>query len=90
MIGIVDWRAIRPLFEFRATLSDAITRNRPPERVDPARDPTNLGALEELRNRLDALRAPAELSAPVVEAVEAHAAALRARLGASAGAGAAA
>lgn len=57
---------------------------RPPERVEPVKDPTNLAARREILARWERLREPYEVALPVVEAIEAHAARLRARMEAGA------
>lgn len=59
---------------------------RPPERVDPVKDPANVEARREILARWDLLRDPYEVSAPVVDQLQAHVDALRARSREAAGA----
>lgn len=77
--GAGDWNALTKLFEFRKTLSLTLKQVRPPEKVDPLRDPTNLEALAELRARHAAMRSPLEVSPPLVAAMRAHLAELERR-----------
>jgi hypothetical protein len=79
--GAGDWNALTKLFEFRKTLSLTLKQVRPPEKVDPLRDPTNLEALAELRARYAAMRDPLEVSPPLVAAMRAHLAELERRAG---------
>lgn len=52
---------------------------RPPEKVDPVKDPANVGARREILARWELLRDPYEVSTPVVDQLQAHVDALRAR-----------
>lgn len=78
--GLGDWTALTKLFEFRKLLSLTLKQARPPEKVDPMRDPTNLEALAELRARHAAMREPLEVSPPLVAAMRAHVENLERRL----------
>lgn len=56
---------------------------RPPEKVEPVRDPTNVAARREILARWEMLREPFEVSMPLVEQMQAHVDALRARVAAA-------
>lgn len=71
-IGVSDWSAIRPLFQFRVMLSTQLAAVQPPEKPDPERDPTNLDALAALRARHAELRHAAEETPQGFAAVKAH------------------
>ena len=71
--------AVDKLASVLERFSRRLVECRPPERVEPVKDPTNLAARREVLARWELLRAPIEVALPTVEAIEAHAAALRAR-----------
>lgn len=83
-IGVGDLPSLTKLFDFRRTLSLTLNQIRPPEKVDPLRDPTNLEALAELRARYLAMREPLEVSPPLVAAYRAHVEELERRAAAAA------
>ncbi len=59
---------------------------RPPEKIDPVKDPTNVSARREILDRWNRLREPYEIAAPMIDQLQAHVDALRARLDAQNGA----
>lgn len=73
-----DLRVLAGLVPLRLQISQTLARVRPPPKLDPEADPSNLAAREELLARVERLAAEAEATEATRAAIRAHLAALEA------------
>lgn len=66
-LAVGDVRLAKGLLEGRILVAREVARLRPPTPPDPARDPANVAAREDLRARLERLREASRASPPAVE-----------------------